>query len=90
MGVSDEGELVGVTEEIQKLYKKKNDNFLKNFKDVFRDRIGAEFYPFVDQKIETIQGKEIFVVSCERSESPVFLDKVDFYVRTNPAGLVRT
>lgn len=84
VGVDDDGKFVGIADEVSKLYKTK-DKFLLHFKDVLKTRIGEEFYPYIDQRVEIIRGKEIFVVSCSKADLPVFVDGTDFFVRTNPA-----
>jgi len=46
IGVNDDGEVTGLEEEIEKLFKN-NDKFLNNFKDHIKRRIGVEFFPYI-------------------------------------------
>ena len=83
-GISDGGDIVGLNEEISSFYKS-SDAFLLHVKNVVKQRIGTEFYPFVNFKLHNLDNSFILEFTCIESTSPVFLDEVDFYVRTNPA-----
>lgn len=48
-------------------------------------RIGPQFYPLIDQRLITIQGKQILRVTCLPSDEMVFVDEKEVFVRTNPA-----
>lgn len=85
IGVSDSKEIKGVDYEIEKLFKNSNDNYYKKFKDTFKTRIGADHFPLIEYKLVKVDGKKVFWASCKPSDKEVFMDKVDFYVRTNPA-----
>ena len=65
--------------------KNKNDKFLLNFKNAIQSKIGEEFYPFINHKIVSIDNLDIVLVECKKSTKGCFLNKKDFYVRTNPA-----
>ena len=49
------------------------------------ERIGAQNYTYIDYKISRVSSKKILRITCQTSETPVFVDDKDFYVRTNPA-----
>jgi len=83
-GISDGGDIVGLNEEISSFYKS-SDAFLLHVKNVVKQRIGTEFYPFVNFKLHNLDNSFILEFTCIESTSPVFVDEVDFYVRTNPA-----
>jgi type I restriction enzyme M protein len=85
VGVEDNGNITGLNEEIRGLYKNNNDRFLLHSKNLIKSRIGESFYPFIDTSLVSIDSKIILLVYCKKSKTPCFLDKVDFYVRTNPA-----
>lgn len=84
IGVSDEGEIRGVDGEIEKLYEN-TDKFLLHFKDLLRDKIGKEFYPFIDHRLVKVDNVKILLVECKASQTPCYLDGKDFYARINPA-----
>ena len=85
IGVDDDMNITGIDHELDKFHKGINDNFLKNFKDLFKANIGLEFSPFIEQAIIDISDKKVFWVSCKPSDKEIFMNGVDFYVRTTPA-----
>ncbi|MDA9109442.1 putative DNA binding domain-containing protein [Woeseiaceae bacterium] len=85
IGVDDDMNITGIDHEVDKFHKGQTDKFLNNFKDLFKQYIGPEFYPFIDQRIVDINDKKVLLISCEPSDKEVFMDGVDFYVRTTPA-----
>lgn len=85
VGVSDDGEITGLRLEIEKLHRGSQDKFLLNFKNRIKSRIGEQVYPIVDYELVPVQGELILHVNCLPSDSEVFVDDEDFFVRTNPA-----
>ena len=84
IGISDEGKITGLNDEIEKLYKN-TDKFLLQWKNLLKEHVGEEFYPFIEYKIIKVADKLVLWVECQQSPSPCYLDQNDFYVRTNPA-----
>ena len=85
IGVDDDMNITGIEHELDKFHKGENDKFLNTFKDLFKRHIGPEYYPFINQRIITINDKKVFLVSCDPTDKEVFMNGKDFYVRTNPA-----
>jgi hypothetical protein len=85
VGVNDKGEIVGVEEEIKKLFGDSNDKYLLHFKNIFKSQIGEQYYPLVNYQLETVDEHVILHVVCGRSDQEVFVSGKDFYIRTNPA-----
>lgn len=85
IGVKDDGELYGIDDEIDTFFHGSNDEYLLHFKNLFKRSIGEPFYPYVDYELVVVDGHKILRVDCSRSESEVFVDEKDFYVRTNPS-----
>lgn len=85
VGIADNGEITGIDIEIDKFHKSNTDKFLLHVKNLIKEKVGEEFYPYIDYKLVTISNKNILFVKCKQSESPCYLDNKDFYVRTNPA-----
>lgn len=50
-----------------------------------KQRIGEQYYPFINQRLVTASGSTLFMIECGEAPSPCYLDGKDFYVRTNPA-----
>ncbi len=85
VGVNDKGEIVGVEEEIKKLFGDSNDKYLLHFKNLFKSQLGEQYYPLVNYQLETVNEHVILHVVCSRSDQEVFISGKDFYIRTNPA-----
>jgi len=85
IGVNDSGEVLGVDHEVDKFYKNSNDDFLLKFKNLIKERIGAEAYNFIDYRLVRMGGKQVLYVACKESTHPIYVDSNDFYVRANPA-----
>lgn len=85
VGVSDDGAILGLNQEINKFYKN-TDKFLLHWKDLLKQRVGEQFYPFIDYRLIDIDGNQVLFVDVKPSPNlPCYLDNIDFYVRTNPA-----
>lgn len=84
VGVRDDGALLGVDGEIEKFHKSA-DKFLLHFKNILKNKIGAQYYPFFDYQLVECEGKTILEVNCNPASQPIYVDEKDFYVRTNPA-----
>lgn len=85
IGVSDEGDLKGISSEIDKFHKASADKFLLHFKNSVKTKIGEEFYPYFEYQLVKVTGKTILKVCCLKSAVPCYLDDAEFFVRTNPA-----
>lgn len=81
IGVSDEGDVKGVSED----FFQSKDKYLLHFKNSLNSKIGSEFYPLIDYDLYEVLDKNVLVVECKPSEKACFYDNHDFYVRTNPA-----
>ncbi len=85
IGVDDDKNIIGINVEVELLYKNSVDKYLLHWKNLIKENIGEEFYPFIDPKIVEIESKILLHVECKSSKRPCFLKKSEFYVRTNPA-----
>ncbi|MDC2965562.1 putative DNA binding domain-containing protein, partial [Gammaproteobacteria bacterium] len=85
IGVDDDKNVTGIDHELDMFHKGNKDKFLNNFKDLFKTSIGPEFYPFLEQRIIDINDKKVLLVSCKPSDKEVFMNGIDFFVRTTPA-----
>jgi len=87
IGISDNGDILGVDAEIDKLHKGKSDKFLLHFKNLVKDKIGTELYEsdIVDYTVIDVGSAKVLRVVCGKSNYPCYLENKDFYVRANPA-----
>jgi hypothetical protein len=85
IGVSDDGAIVGIANEIGQLYTGNSDKFLLHFKNIFNSRIGVATNAIVQWRIILVENSELIWVQVEPSDKACYLDNEDFYVRANPA-----
>lgn len=86
IGVDDEANILGI--EADKF--ENEDKIRLHFKNLISQHIGLEFSNFIQLTIDSIEGKTILVVECERANRPVFLfnkKEEDFYIRSGPASV---
>jgi hypothetical protein len=84
VGVSDNGKISGLGNELQDFYQGQADKFLLHFKNLIKTNIGEKFYPKLDWSLERVDGLKVLLVKVAKGAEPSFLGD-DFYVRTNPA-----
>jgi hypothetical protein len=88
IGVADDGSIVGT--ELDQL--ESDDKFLRHLAQVVRNGLGDRAGTSIDPNTQSIDGKTVCVVSCQRSPEPVFLcwkgveaaPEGDFFVRSGP------
>jgi hypothetical protein len=84
VGVSDDGVIRGLQDEISRFHKNL-DKFLLHFKNLIKSQIGEEFYPDINYRNVDISGKSVLLVECNATNRPCWLNRKEFYVRINPA-----
>jgi hypothetical protein len=85
VGVTDTGEPRGLSEELATCFRGNRDDLLKHVKDIIKRSIGEAFYPCIDYDTVVVEGTIVLRIDCLAADSPCFLNKTEFYVRTNPA-----
>ena len=88
IGVADDGAIVG----IERDRIESDDKFMRHLAGVVRNGLGDRAGTCIDPKTQTVEGKTVCVVSCQRSPEPVFLkwkdmeaaSEGDFFVRSGP------
>lgn len=81
IGVNDDGEALGL--ESDKF--ENTDKFYLHAMNLVRDRMGSQTALYIQAQFEEYQGKQIFVVKCKPSLSPVYVKDQNnerFFVRT--------
>ena len=85
IGVSDQGEVLGLERDFSALPKKNVDGFENAFNMAFNSMIGAEFRQYVALAFEEIDGKTLCLLSVSPAGAPAYLTfkgKEEFYIRT--------
>jgi predicted HTH transcriptional regulator len=92
IGVADDGSVVGIEND----QLENDDKFMRHLAQVVRNGLGDRAGTCIDPKMQAVEGKSVFVVTCQRSPEPAFLKwkgleaspAGDFFVRSGP-GTVR-
>lgn len=87
IGVTDQGEILGIEDDLKTLGKKKadHDGFQLTLMQELQDRLGTEFLPFVHVLLEDSEKGVVCRVEVEATPKPVFLKDgraKTFYLRS--------
>ena len=86
IGVNDRSlKIVGVDNEIKKQHRDSPDDYLIHFKNAIKEHIGIDYSDYIEYNLKEIDNVRILLVECAKSSRPCYIDKVEFYVRTNPS-----
>ncbi len=87
VGVSDDGNVVGLERDGFKNY----DIFYRHFLNLLKDKIGSEYLSYIDSEIIRVEDEgSILKIDCDKSRKEVFLkdgDSEEFYVRAGPSSV---
>jgi hypothetical protein len=91
IGVADDGEVLGT--EMDKF--DNDDKYIRHLSQSVQNALGDRSGSCIDPRIQTVDGKSVCVVSCQRSPEPVFLKwkktesspDGDFYIRSGPSSI---
>ena len=84
IGVSDDGAVLGIQDDINSLSRKDRDGFLQELGQAISTHIGEAITPYVDISFDPVNGQEICRVTVDPSPSAVFLKDggtKEFYIR---------
>lgn len=83
--VMDDGNIFWIENDTWYSFKSKDD-YLKYFHNLIIRWIWWEYTRYINYDIENVNWKNILIIQCKRSNTPVyFLEGDQFYIRTNPA-----
>ena len=86
IGVDDNKNILGIEKDYKTLGRKQNaDEFLLKLSEYLNRVIGTNFNNFCSIKIESINGKEICILNCQKSDEPLFIKKNNetlFFIRS--------
>ncbi len=98
IGVSDDGKVTGLENDYKTLPKKSRDGFENHMSMLIKTMIGIYFAKYVSVSFESIENKDICLVTVREAHKPAYLingdKKEDFYVRvgnsTQPYSMSET
>ena len=85
IGVNDNSEIIGITNELNQFHKSSRDKMLLHLKNLIKSNISSSLSNLCDFKIQKINNEEIIYVRCSKSDKEVYIKGKDFYVRTGPS-----
>lgn len=80
IGVSDEGEVLGLEQDCRSTRKKNTDGFHLLLTDQLRSNISIQDIPHIHIRFEDVNEKNVCVVSIPRSPTPVFMTRNGSFV----------
>lgn len=87
IGVNDEGKATGLDGDYKTLTKKNRDGFENHLTTLVKTQIGLPFAKYVKARFESIDGRDVCIISVRESHKPAYLKngdkehKEDFFVR---------
>lgn len=84
IGVNDDGEIVGIENDVNTLNKKNLDGYGLHLNSIISSSIGPEYTPFISIRFDKYDEKEVCIIEVESSTQPIFIknnDRREFYIR---------
>lgn len=84
IGVNDDGEIVGIENDVNTLNKKNLDGYGLHLNSIISSSIGPEYTPFISIRFDKDDEKEVCIIEVESSTQPIFIknnDRREFYIR---------
>jgi CheY-like chemotaxis protein len=85
IGVDDDGEIVGIENDLGTLRKPDTDGFRLLLTDLVKNYLGLEYAHYISPTFEELDGKTVCLITVEESPEPVFLmrrNTHELWVRT--------
>jgi len=85
IGIADDGTVLGIEKDLQTLHRRNTDGFQLALADIVEVYLGTEYMRYIRTRFEPVDGRQVCVVSIQKSPTPVFFAKGDvhtFWVRT--------
>ena len=87
IGISNKEEVIG----IEKDRFENTDRFNLHLTNIIKEKIGKKYAPLIELQTIKLKEKEIVLVKCKKSKSPVFLkpsrNEEEFYIRAGPSSV---
>ena len=89
IGLDDEGNILGLDNDYQKMSKSNRDGFLLTLTNLINRHLGKSTHMFITINIISINDKDVCIISVEKSDKPIFLgknEKEEFYIRASASS----
>ena len=84
IGVSDDGNVVGIEKDLETLKKKDIDGFQQLLVHLITNYLGVEYVSYIKINFEEVDNKQVCIVEVDNSPQPVFVKEQntkEFYIR---------
>jgi hypothetical protein len=84
IGVSDDGNVIGIEKDLETLKKKDIDGFQQLLVHLITNYLGVEYVSYIKINFEEVNGKKVCIVKVDNSPQPVFVKEQnikEFYIR---------
>jgi len=75
IGVADDGTVLGIEKDLRTVRRRNTDGFQLALAEIVKVYLGIEYMKYVHTRFEPIDGKQVCIVSVQRSPTPVFFVK---------------
>ena len=89
IGIDDDGNTIGLENDYKTLSKKNRDGFMLALTNLINQDLGKSLHMFLSINIISLNGKDVCVVSVDKSDKPVFCgknEKEEFYIRASASS----
>lgn len=86
IGVADDGTILGIDHDLRTLHKRDTDGFCLALEDIIKNYLGSEYLQYIRTRFESVEGKQVCIVSVRKSPQPVFFSKGDAHIFWIRAG----
>ncbi len=90
IGVSDEGEIIGIDNDLQTFKEYSKDKFLKHFDNLIKVNFTSPIDAILEYELMEIKSKLVFLIKVKKSEKPRFLNTKlkgkEFYIRRSASS----
>ncbi len=89
IGVDDDGNILGLDNDYQRMSKNNRDGFLLTLTNLVNRHLGKSTHKFITINIVSINDKDVCIIKVEKSDKPIFLGKNEngeFYIRASASS----
>ncbi len=89
IGLDDEGNILGLDNDYQRMSKNNRDGFLLTLTNLINRHLGKNTHKFITINIISINDKDVCIINVEKSDKPIFLgknEKEEFYIRASASS----
>jgi ABC-type amino acid transport substrate-binding protein len=89
IGVDDEGHILGLDKDYERMSKSNRDGFLLTLTNLINRHLGKSTHMFITIDIVSIHDNDVCIIDVKKSDKPIFLgknEKEEFYIRASASS----